>query len=221
MMDDRIKKILDDEHCIYSTVSFGGGWAGGEPAHTVFAVFAYDSRRTLFDSSDMRLGSETKYKDLWTSKMRELDNEAIDHLEDAQKILNLNSCRVDPKGLALAADERAKLTALFPVAGLSPIFIEDVPNEYGPAGSEETINQPWLMVTAPIGHIKIGWRRSVINIDWSRSLVQESGETLFPAESTTKGGSHDRDSSRFIHAHGYEKAAEYLKVLALAVKVKP
>ena len=215
-MDEAIKKILDEEHLVFSTVGYGSGWAGGEPSHVAFVVFASDSRRRLFDKDDMRLGPSTDpspaIAEINKSKMRELDEEVMPLLRNAAALLSLNSCRADPKGLALRATESAKLKACFEQAGLGPIYTEEIENEYGPKSSEETVNQPWFLVTTRIGHIKIGWRRSVINLDWSRTVVKASGEELFPKEEG------DRDERAwegcYIHAHGYEKAVEYLKVLA-------
>ena len=80
-----------------------------------------------------------------------------------------------------------------------------------------------VRVTSKLGHIKVGWRRSVINIDWKDSALKvenkhryseshpklrlPTGEELFPNESVTK-------FETGIHAWGYEKLTEYLKVLA-------
>jgi hypothetical protein len=51
---------------------------------------------------------------------------------------------------------------------------------------------------------KLGWRKRVISIDWSRTNV--SLPDLFEGEDVT------RDDT-MIHAWGYDKCAEYLKKL--------
>lgn len=57
--------------------------------------------------------------------------------------------------------------------------------------------------------LKLGWRKSVINLDWS-----ETGKRLniFDGEPVTVG-------SHYIHAHGYEKLSEYLGKLLPALGV--
>ena len=90
----------------------------------------------------------------------------------------------------------ARLIGLF---GDRKIFIERIENQYWP----ENIHEPWLIVTTDKGHIMIGWRKRVISIDWSRSVVSASADELFPGENVTKDG-------RSIHAYGYEKAQEYI-----------
>ena len=80
------------------------------------------------------------------------------------------------------------------------------------------MNRPWFLVTSPIGHIKIGWRKSVINIDWSRSVVKKSGMELFPDENVTRGDARDDGGGRFIHAGGIDVAIRYLKVLSAAAE---
>lgn len=81
------------------------------------------------------------------------------------------------------------------------IFIEDVPNEYstGPGMKD----RPWMIVTTKIGHIKIGYRKNVIVIDWSRTKETKNSTILFAEEDVTK-------SDKMIHAWSIEKAAEYL-----------
>lgn len=82
------------------------------------------------------------------------------------------------------------------------IFVQRIPNEYW-AGD---VHNPWLIVTTPVGHIKLGWRKRVINIDWSSTIIEAKAEDLFPDEDVTK---YDKS----IHAWGYEKAQEYINKL--------
>lgn len=85
------------------------------------------------------------------------------------------------------------------------IFVEEIPNEYG--GKDPWYSLfPWFIVTTPIGHIKIGWRKRVINIDWTHTTQKECACNLFPNEDVTKG-------EYYIHAWGYEKAKEYLDII--------
>ena len=89
---------------------------------------------------------------------------------------------------------------VFADAGFKGIFMTPIPNEYYP-GHE--YYGPWWLVQTKWGDVKIGWRKRVINIDWS---AIEKSVTDFPTEDVTKGPT-------FIHAWGYEKAIEYLTKL--------
>lgn len=99
-----------------------------------------------------------------------------------------------------------KIQALFVEAGLDPISTRQIENGYCKLSC--CFHNPWLEVlTRNRGIITIGWRKSVMNIDWSQSEISTSGETLFRDEAVTKGFD-------YVHAWGYEKAGEYLKKLA-------
>lgn len=101
------------------------------------------------------------------------------------------------------------LKELFAKAGVGPIFAKEIPNEYCPKAC--CITKPWAVVTTSKGHFKIGWRKRVINIDWTDSVISASGEELFPEEDVTKSSKYEQ--KRLIHAWGWDKAVEYLKEL--------
>lgn len=105
----------------------------------------------------------------------------------------------DKASLERAALERRELLALF----AQPIYVEAIPNGYCPRACCE--HRPWFVVTTKIGRITIGWRKSVISINWRETLALPAQE-LFPKEDVTKGGP-------YIHAWGYEKAQEYLNCI--------
>lgn len=105
--------------------------------------------------------------------------------------------------VAEALDEKTKLLSCFPSL---IIYVEAIPNGYDSSGYSRHL--PWFKVTTTKGRITIGWRKHVINIDWSELDNKKKAEELFPTENVTKG---DYD----IHAWGYEKAKEYVaKILA-------
>lgn len=81
------------------------------------------------------------------------------------------------------------------------IYAKKIPNEY----DSESI-EPWYSVTTYKGIIKIGWRKRVINIDWTLSDIEYNGRELFASEDVTK-------DDKFIHACSYEKAKEYIDKL--------
>lgn len=77
-----------------------------------------------------------------------------------------------------------------------------IPNEY--CSKYCCYTKPWLRVHTPIGPIKIGWRKRVINIDWSEvSPLYLISPTVFKDENVTCG-------EYYVHAWGYDKAKEYI-----------
>jgi len=110
-------------------------------------------------------------------------------------------------------------------AGLKNIVLIPIQNEYH---SNSTEAEPWWLLKTYKGTIKIGWRKSVINIDWSeckpvvdkldyeqRQAVYDKFDAnkIFPNENITKG-------TAYIHAHGEEKAVEYLSKIREVIGVK-
>ena len=118
------------------------------------------------------------------------------------------------------AQEREALTfyrELLVQAGLGNAVIRSARNEYNCDGAR------WIKARTPYGDIKIGWRKRVINIDWSDVVARRalmtldqtiwntlSAQAIFPNEDVTKGQNH-------IHAWGERKAVEYLETLAKAL----
>lgn len=103
-----------------------------------------------------------------------------------------------------AAKDREDILKLFEGKN---IFVEEIPNGY--CNDPCCSRLPWFIVTTPIGHIKIGWRKRVILIDWTKTLQKQNAEELFPNEDVTKSGKYEEIS--YIHAWSYEKAKEYLE----------
>jgi len=71
-----------------------------------------------------------------------------------------------------------------------------------------TMCADWFNVNTRWGNIKIGWRKSVINIDWSglKNPSKINGYVLFKDEDTTK-------SNDSIHAGGWDKCTDYLTAI--------
>ena len=120
--------------------------------------------------------------------------------------------RLDPETEIVAKCVQAWLLACFADAGLTPVFSESVPNEYWP-DARDRLRSPWLLVTTRLGHVKIGWRKSVIQIDWSRTVVEANGRELFPETKNTVGDRH-------VHAWSLPEAAEMLRRLAQAAGLR-
>lgn len=114
----------------------------------------------------------------------------------------LETKRQDPAYQKLREEWFVKSRECFEAAGLFPIFVEETKNEYCSCCP----HNPWLIVTTPIGHVKCGWRKRVIEIDYARTTVKLDARTLFAAEDVTK-------EDKLIHAWSYEKMTEYLTAL--------
>lgn len=109
---------------------------------------------------------------------------------------------LDPAARAEAASERAGIMALF----AQPIFVEELPNGY--CSDWCCTHLPWFKVTTTKGHITVGWRKRVLNIDWAALREPKHADELFAYEDVTKG-------KHSIHAWSLEKAREYItKLLA-------
>ena len=97
-----------------------------------------------------------------------------------------------------------KLAELFLSAGFDCDYIELIGNEY--CSQSCCYHLPWIIVTTQKGRIKLGWRKRVINIDWSESDIESDGNEIFKDEKVTTG-------DKYVHAWGYDKAIEYLTKL--------
>ncbi len=108
----------------------------------------------------------------------------------------------------LRQEEERQFRGIFEKAGFKDIRIFSIQNEYCSCNR----CAPWFNVNTEFGTIKIGWRKRVINIDWSSAMeaLKERGQlseeklsSLFEDQDVTKGDTG-------IHAWGWEKAQEYL-----------
>lgn len=141
------------------------------------------------------------------------------YARDIEKELMKNSALLDPTLPARKLECQNSFKKMFSDAGMETIFMEELPNGYM-KDEPYYFGSPWFNVTTTIGHINIGARKRVINIDWSRTILKTSGKDLFPTEDVTKGGGYG-DAPQFIHAWGREKATEYLKTIYLAATAGP
>lgn len=142
---------------------------------------------------------------------------------EVERVLQDQAMRLNPKTWEREAKTKADFEKAFADAGLGPVFMEPIPNEYD-GKSPYALGNPWYNVATPIGFIKIGWRKRVINIDWARttlkSLIEDKyregprppgGEELFPT--IVKEGETTTLGDYYVHAYGYEKATKYLKTM--------
>lgn len=100
--------------------------------------------------------------------------------------------------------------ALFRVAGFNILNTVEITNQYS-----RSYDDPWVLVQTEFGVVMIGWRKRVINIDWTfckyRGIITQ--DTV--DGSTTKVSTADC----WTHAWSYEKAVEYLSTLYLKMQI--
>ena len=100
---------------------------------------------------------------------------------------------------------RQEVESVFTIAGLKPIKMWEMMNQYWPRSKEYYqyfFDSPWWLVKTEIGLIEIGCRKRVINIDWEDTSIRR----IVTSDETTKGDT-------FVHAWSLIKAAEYLGAL--------
>ena len=89
-------------------------------------------------------------------------------------------------------------------AGYDGVEMVPIPNGYCPCDKCAA----WFLVATPQGLLQIGWRKRVINIDWSGT--GKALPNLFKGEDVT-------NSDFYVHAWGFDKAVEYLGRLRQAL----
>jgi len=135
-------------------------------------------------------------------ELTDTDNDNLrGHAEGIMRSLAEEAIRLDPQSKINAQLEKEGILSLF---GDRAIFVEEIPNGY--CSSYCCKHLPWFVVTTSKGRIKIGWRKRVINIDWSDSIIEGKSEELFPDEDVTK-------FDKTIHAWSLGKAKEYIDLL--------
>jgi hypothetical protein len=133
--------------------------------------------------------------------------------EEIEQILLEFSLKADAGAQERAAKDKAELIGLFPEGAV----YEELPNGYCSQACCKHL--PWFRVMTRIGPVTIGWRKRVINIDWTESLLKWSGEEMFPDQDTTKSGGYGE--SRYVHAWGPEKGKEYVTKLITMTEMAP
>lgn len=108
------------------------------------------------------------------------------------------------KALAVIEEEQALFKEILDRSEMPYTSMRAIPNEYY---TDPTFFGPWFIVDTPWGPLRIGYRKRVINIDWSDTQINHNGGVTFKGEGVTIGRT-------YIHAWGKEKAIEYLRVLA-------
>jgi hypothetical protein len=103
-------------------------------------------------------------------------------------------CRVQE----LSVHQQAAFQEMFRAAGYGDVVMTTVANRYGSA----IYRGPWFEVEVPGGVILIGWRKRVMNIDWSSTGCDLADK--FQDVKDTKDQYH-------VHAWTDEQAVDYLR----------
>lgn len=111
----------------------------------------------------------------------------------------------DPAVVERAKRDKESIISCFP----DNIFVEEIPNEY--SKGYYTRLSPWFIITTKIGRFKVGWRKSVIHLEWTDTLCKVDAEVLFLREMVTK-------QDRTIHAGNYGALERYVQTVMAAVK---
>lgn len=169
-------------------------------------IWLRESKRTLVVPQKRR-GYDGLDKDDWMAV-----HKAADELE---KAIWFNTVKRDPEGPALRLRYRHDITRAFFDAGLDPIYVEEIPNEY--CKDPCCFHRPWFNVTCEFGHVHLGWRKSVVHLDWAKTEITHTGNEIFPDSTSTKGGmnydSGDGLKGRYIHCWGFGDVVRVLKDL--------
>ena len=103
--------------------------------------------------------------------------------------------------LRIIEREQKEIQSVIEKSGIPVNGMYMIPNQYHP---DPDIYGPWFMVETPAGRIKIGWRKRVINIDWSDTGLNVQGGDVRDKPGDTAGPT-------YVHAWGSDKAVEILQ----------
>lgn len=108
----------------------------------------------------------------------------------------------------IAKRDKEAFFQAFGKAGYTGVNFEEIPNEYNEYWEGNEDCPPWYIVSTKQGNFKVGWRKRVIHLQWAGDGVGPTRDVndLFEGEAVTLSGN-------YIHAWGYEKMVDYLKLL--------
>lgn len=165
-------------------------------------LYSIESHGTYgFHGIKIDVAAHPKLPDLKNDSIQEATHKAAAIIEDA---LMRRVIAENPDAQERAKNNREMILGFFAL----PIFAKEIPNGY--CNRWCCAHLPWLIVTTQVGDIKIGWRKSVINIDWSATKDTCTAGVLFPNEDVTK-------EDRLIHAWSQEKAKAYIHAILTGI----
>lgn len=111
-----------------------------------------------------------------------------------------------------------KLKAVFLLAGIEVKSFHQLPNGY--CGDQCCSHRPWGLAETKYGLIKIGWRKSVISIEWSKDAEVHGNDTLPKNEQRSDQSCGTTSWENGVHAWGWGNAINQIGRFAdLANKV--
>ena len=116
--------------------------------------------------------------------------------------------RLDPS----AQHQKNQATEVMLSLFIKGAHFRELPNGY--CSRSCCSQKPWYKVLTEIGWLTIGWRKRVMNIDWTETVVELSGEELFPVWDSTR--SRKGDPTRFLHVGSYEDAQKVIDQLYIS-----
>ncbi len=135
-------------------------------------------------------------------ELDDTDNHNISkYIQNLVNEIHVNTVALDPKSKIEAEKNKTEILSLFN----QPIYVQEIKNQYW-GDAYWARHLPWFKITTPKGIITVGWRKRVINIDWSESDIKIEAKELFPDEDVTK-------FDQTIHAWSLEKGREYINKL--------
>lgn len=139
-------------------------------------------------------------------KLNRVLRKAAESVEKAFRRYHLSK---DPGTKVATEKNRKMIDDIFSEIISGFIFVEEIPNEYCKDYCCEHL--PWFIVTTSVGRFKIGWRKRVIEIDWSDTVEgTQFADHLFGDENVTMG-------NKYIHAWSIEDAKRYVEKVLMTV----
>ena len=159
--------------------------------------------RTLRSSESFGSGEDFGFR-IMATVSRELSHDERIALIKAEEIvtsaIHAENIRLDPESAVNREYEKAGLLKCFPHF----FHAEPIPNGY--CNRWCCTQRPWYRVLTRVGYFVIGWRKSVMNIDWTDTIIKASGEEIFPGAVFTV--SRPGDITRYCHASSYVDATK-------------
>ena len=112
---------------------------------------------------------------------------------------------------------KENVKAYFSLAGIEILEIEPLVDQYygGLHDPETFCKRPqeccWWFIQTKVGWIKLGWRKRVVEIDWSYTSIREK---VTNDENVTS-------ETNYVHAWDEAKLLEYLRVLKVFIDKQP
>lgn len=140
-----------------------------------------------------------------SDEIRQATDDAVKMIRNA---IMENVIKRSPEAIYEAKLTRENIISLFDtvpfVKAHSDAFVTEIPNGY--CSEVCCCHLPWFIVLTPVGKIKIGWRKRVLQIEWNETKGTKISSELFQSEDVTK-------EEKMIHAWSYVDAKRYIETI--------